>query len=90
MNSFNDSGRMEHAGFDRIRADVGKAEGDLLRNKFLRHRVDAEDAKRVLCGECGDGCHAIAAECLHGFEVALNARPAAGVAPGDDEDSALW
>jgi hypothetical protein len=80
---------MQHTGFDRIGTDVAEAEFDLLGNEIVRYRVNAKYAMGVLRGERGDRRHRIAAHTGDGFDVALNARPAAGIGAGDDEDATV-
>ena len=60
---------------------------DLREDHFGRHRMDRGDAQRVLGGDGGDRGHRMAAEHGDGLDIGLDAGPAAGVGPGDDQDA---
>ncbi len=77
--------RAQHAGLDRVGADVLQHRAGLRLHHLGRNLVHAGGAKGVLYGDGGDGGGGIAAQGGDGLDVGLHARPAAGVRAGDDQ-----
>ena len=80
--------RAEHAGLDRVGADIGEGDLDLAKYSVERDRPDTVDAFCVLHGDRSDGGHRMTAEHGDGLDVRLDAGAAAGIGAGDDEDAA--
>ena len=82
-------GAVQHAGLERIGADVGQHDLDLLGDEGGIDRHDAVHALGVLRGERGDGGGGEAAHRGDRLDVGLDARAAAGIRAGDDQDATL-
>ena len=82
-----DRGGDEHAGLDRIGADVVEDDADLVADGLGRNGVEGVDAGRVLHGDGGDRRHGVGAERGRGLDVGLDAGAAARIRTGDDEDA---
>ena len=80
-------GAADHADLHRVDADVGDDRVDLREDHFGRDRMDGGHAERVLRGDRGDRGHRMAAEHGDRLDVGLDARAAAGIRAGDDEDA---
>ncbi len=70
-------GIMQHAGLDRIGADVVEHDLDLLADEIGRDRQDAKDALGILRGQRGDRRRRVGVEHRHRLDVGLNAGAAA-------------
>ena len=82
---FNDVGGVEHADFDGVGADVGQDRVDLGGDEVRRYRMNGGDGLCVLGGQGRDYGHAVAFQGGKGFQVGLNAGPAAAVRAGDGQ-----
>ena len=80
---------MQHAGLDRVGADIVEHDLHLLADESRIDRQDAVDPLGVLRGQRGDRGRREGAEHRHRLDVGLNAGAAAGIGAGDDEDAAL-
>ena len=85
----NNLGPMQHADLDTVGAQVFHHRADLLGDEISRHGLDPRDAQGVLGGQRGDRGHGVAAQRRHGLDVGLNARAAAGIRTGNNQDTAL-
>ena len=65
----------QHAGLDRVGADVVQHARRSARDELRRHRVDRVHAQRVLRGQRGDRGRGIGAERGDRLDVGLDARP---------------
>ena len=72
-------GRVQHADLDGIDANVLSHGVDLGAQHIHRNAVNGAHTQRVLCGDGGDGGHAVAAQRAEGFEVGLDTGAAAAV-----------
>ena len=79
---------VQHAGLDRIGADIVEHDLDLPANEIGRDRQNAEYALGVLRGQRGDRGRRIGVEHRHGLDVGLDAGAAAGIGAGDDQHPA--
>ena len=86
---FNHGGLMQHADLQGVHANVFHHRLDLRFQKRGRHGVNALHAQGVLGRECGDGAHAVAAQCGKGFEVGLNAGTAPAVRASNGEHACV-
>ena len=71
----------------KVRKEVVEHHVDLLLDERRRHRVDPVHALGVLRGQRGDGRHRKPGQSGYRLDVRLDARPAAGIRPGDDENA---
>ena len=78
----NEPRRGHHAHLYGVGADVLEHGVNLLAQKGRLHLQNVGDAQGVLHGQRGDGAHGVHAVYRHGFQIRLDARPAAGVASG--------
>jgi hypothetical protein len=76
---FNGGAIGQHAGFQRIRAQIIHHHRNLPAQEFQRYRQYAMHAKGVLRGERRDRRHAKGAKRGHGLEVRLNTGATAGI-----------
>ena len=79
----------QHPGLDAIRSDIRQHRRDLHFHEVRRHGPDALNAFGVLRGERRDRGGGIAAERRDRLDIRLDARAAARIGTGDDEDAAL-
>src|SRR5690606_32372794 len=75
-------GRGEHAGLDRLHADVVHHTAVLGPHRLHGQLPGALHTEGVLRGHRGEHAHAVHTEGQHRLQVRLDARPAAGVGPG--------
>jgi hypothetical protein len=78
----------QHAGLDRVGADLVEDGARLRRDHVQRDRMDARDAQGVLHRNGRDGRGRVAAQGGDGLDVGLDPRATAGIGTGDDEDAA--
>ncbi len=78
----------KHACLYHVYVDIGQNGIQLLRQEFCRHTMDGCDSAGILGCEGSHCRRTIGAEKGDGFQVGLNAGPAAGVAAGDGKDIA--
>ena len=74
---FDDRGVGEHPGLDGVDADVSHYRLDLRGHQIRRNRLPFDDAERVLGSDRRDRTHTVDAVRGKGFQVGLDARPAA-------------
>ena len=79
-------GRVQHADLDRIGTNIFKHGIKLYGQKIWLWCMDSANALGVLCGECSDRRHAVAAQRTDGFQVCLNAGTAAAVGACNGEN----
>jgi hypothetical protein len=79
-------GVAQHAGLDRVGADIGQHALHLLADDRHGHHMDAVNAQRVLRGDCGDRGGGIGAHRGHGFDVGLDAGAGGGIGSGNDKN----
>ena len=82
-------GAVQHAGLQRIGADVGQHDLDLLGDEGGLDRHDAMHALGILGGQSGDRGGGEGAHGGDRLDVGLDPGPAAGVGTGDDQDAAF-
>ncbi len=82
---FDYRGIVQHAGFDRVGADIVEHHLDLLADEFWRDRQHAEDAQGVLRGQRSDRRRCVGTEHRHRLDIGLDAGAAAGIRAGDDQ-----
>ena len=84
-----DPGVMEHAGLDGVGADIGKRQVDLPGDEVRGDVLDGEHALGALGGQRRDRGGGIGVKRGDRLDVALDTRAAAGIRPGDDENTTL-
>src|SRR5579863_1293454 len=82
-------GVVQHAGLDRVGADIIEHDLHLLTDEGRIDRQDAVNTLGVLRGQRRDGGRSESAEYRHGLDVGLNTGTAAGVGTGDNQNSAV-
>src|SRR6202048_4687970 len=86
---FDDRQIVQHAGLDRIGADVVEHDLDLPPNKLGWDRQNPEYALGVLRSQRGYRGGGVGVEHRHGLNVGLDAGAAAGIGTGDDQHPAV-
>ena len=84
-NCLDDGAREKHSYLHSIGANVGGDGVNLGTYHLWLDGHNGGDAAGVLCGDGGDGSHAIHSECRHRFQVGLYAGTARGVGTGNGE-----
>lgn len=77
------AGLGKHAGLERVGRQVFRQRGELGTDHGIGDGLDRAYSKCILRGEGNDYRGTEYTELLEGFQVGLNAGPAAGVGPGD-------
>ena len=80
---------MQHAGLDRVGADVVEHDFHLPADEIWGDRQHAENALGVLRGQRGDRRRGERVEHRHRLDVGLDAGAAAGIRAGDDQNPPL-
>src|SRR6266536_2788661 len=79
---------MQHAGLDRVGADIVENHLDLLADELRRYRQDPEDTLGVLRRQRGDRGCGIGIEHHHRLDVGLDAGAASRIGTGYDQHPA--
>ncbi len=80
-------GRADHADLHGVHADIGDDRVDLGDHHVGRNGVNALHAEGILRGDGRDRGHRVAAEHGDRLDIRLDARAAARIGAGDDEDA---